>query len=107
MRSALLFIDQETLNLRHVSLDKAAASTSASPPGEPTEENAPYIDQLNYWITNLGLQISWDSSRRSMARTWTAIPIVEGYPLTTFTGTGSTNAAAQADAAEKLITSGI
>ncbi|KAG9120613.1 G2-specific serine/threonine protein kinase, partial [Ceratobasidium sp. 392] len=71
------------------------------------DPNAPPLNQLNSWITQLELELTWDSNRRVATRTWTAIPVVQGYPLTVYTGTGATNAAAQADAAGKIIASNI
>ncbi|KAG8713344.1 hypothetical protein FRC08_013375 [Ceratobasidium sp. 394] len=70
-------------------------------------DNTPYIDQLNSWVAQLQLQLTWDSHRKAATRTWTAMPVVQTVRLTAFVGTGATNAAAQANAAESLVTSGV
>ncbi|KAG8713345.1 hypothetical protein FRC08_013376 [Ceratobasidium sp. 394] len=97
----LTFASQETLTLKQ-EVRRTTQQTEVT-----IDNTTPYIDQLNSWVAQLQLQLTWDSRRKVSTRTWTAIPIVQTVRLTVFVGAGATNAAAQANAAEKLITSGI
>ncbi|KAG8710036.1 hypothetical protein FRC08_017706 [Ceratobasidium sp. 394] len=72
-----------------------------------TDEDAPFIDQLNTWMEQLELEVDWDTDRKASTRSWTAIPIMQTVRLTAFAGTGATRAAAENDAAGKILDSGI
>ncbi|KAG9102381.1 hypothetical protein FS749_004167 [Ceratobasidium sp. UAMH 11750] len=92
---------QETLTLKQ-EVRRTTQQTEVT-----IDNTTPYIDQLNSWVAQFQLQLTWESHRKAATRTWTAMPVVQTVRLTAFVGTGATNAAAQANAAERLVTSGV
>ncbi|KAG9091445.1 hypothetical protein FS749_016540 [Ceratobasidium sp. UAMH 11750] len=99
---SLTFI-QEALTLKEQVRGRGGATDIS------IDANAPYLDQLYTWAQGLQVELSWEYIRTRLPGrpTWKAMPIVQTVRLTAFVGSGTTEAAAQASAAEKLIVFGV
>ncbi|KAG8747581.1 hypothetical protein FRC12_014033 [Ceratobasidium sp. 428] len=71
------------------------------------DPNTPVVRQFTSWTTQLELRFRWERTKNLATRTREVVPIVEHIQLVAFMGIGPTDAVAQANAAEKIMASGI
>ncbi|KAG8724708.1 hypothetical protein FRC09_015404 [Ceratobasidium sp. 395] len=76
-------------------------------PAPVLDPNTPVVRRFTSWTTQLELRFRWERTKNLATRTREVVPIVEHVQLVAFMGIGPTDAAAQANAAEKIMASGI